>query len=625
MGIIKILDESVSNIIAAGEVVENPTAMLKELLENSLDAGSTQIRIEVKKGGRELLISDNGKGMGREDLLICIERHATSKISKKEDLFNLASYGFRGEALASICAVSKVRVTSKTEDSPQGNSITVSAGKITSLKEIESDKGTKIEIDELFFNTPARLKFLRKNLTEYANMKEIVIQEALANPQVSITLIIEGRESVRSSGNGLENAIVEIFGRNTLKNLIKIDTGYIGNTSLTRSTKDSIFTFVNGRIVKSRIVENAVMDSYYTKLSKGRYPFALIFLEVDPGEVDVNVHPSKKIVKFSDDREIYERVRESIEDKISGTDILTGDVIRSENFLQQVSPPVMKKNISPLKESYNITLNLDRFEKVREEKQETPEISRPSKTEIQVKSAPVVQVPKENEYRKEKIEEKIQKIEKLEKWEKIEEEKIIYEKAVPAEKKIESPPEYRVIGQFMNSYILVEKDGNLEIYDQHIVHERILYEELKKELGEKKINSQHLLVPKRLRIDPREREFVKEQLKYLKEFGFDAEFFDDEELLIRSVPLFQFKKGVDNLFQEIIEELKSERERDPREKIIISMSCRGAVKAGEGLKYSEMESLVKRLHEIGEYTCPHGRPIIIRLSLDEIEKKFKRK
>ncbi|MGL5543218.1 MAG: DNA mismatch repair endonuclease MutL, partial [Fusobacteriaceae bacterium] len=367
-------DESVSNIIAAGEVVENPTAMLKELLENSLDAESTQIRIEVKKGGRELLISDNGKGMGREDLLICVERHATSKISKKEDLFNLASYGFRGEALASICAVSKVRVTSKTEESLLGNSITVSAGKITSLKEMEKERGTQIEIDELFFNTPARLKFLRKNVTEYANMKEIVIQEALANPQVSITLLIEGRESVRSSGNGIENAIVEIFGRNTLKNLIKTDMGYIGNTSLTRSTKDSIFTFVNGRIVKSRIVENAVMDSYYTKLSKGRYPFAIIFLQIDPGEVDVNVHPSKKIVKFSDDRQIYEKVKRSIDEKISGTDILTGSLIKSEDFLQQVTSPIIKRNVSPLKESYNITLNLEKFEKISEEKEELPKV-----------------------------------------------------------------------------------------------------------------------------------------------------------------------------------------------------------------------------------------------------------
>ncbi|MGL5100694.1 MAG: DNA mismatch repair endonuclease MutL, partial [Fusobacteriaceae bacterium] len=551
MGIIKILDESVSNIIAAGEVVENPAAMLKELLENSLDAGSTEIRIEVKKGGRELLISDNGKGMGREDLLVCIERHATSKISKKEDLFRLISYGFRGEALASICAVSKVRVSSKTEDSSQGNSITVSAGKITSLKELERERGTKIEIDDLFFNTPARLKFSRKNVTEYANMKEIVIQEALANPEVSITLLIEGRESIRSSGNGLDNAIVEIFGRNTLKNLIKTEMGYIGNTSLTRSTKDSIFTFVNKRIVKSKVVENAVMDSYYTKLTKGRYPFAIIFLEIDPGEVDVNVHPSKKIVKFSDDREIYERVKKSIEEKNSGTDILTSDVIRSENFLEQRNSPIIKKNISPLKESYNITLNLDRFEKISEEKHEISKIPEIPKIPKMIKEL-------ENS-------ENFKVTEKINYSEKIVEEKIISEKIIPQKKnvtilKTEKIVQYKIIGQFMNSYILVEKDGNLEIYDQHIVHERILYEELKSELSEKKINSQHLLVPKRLRIDPREREFIATQLKYLEEFGFDVEFFDDRELLIRAVPLFKFKEGVENLFQELIEELKGEKE-----------------------------------------------------------------
>lgn len=614
MGIIKILDETVSNIIAAGEVVENPTAMLKELLENSLDAGSTQIRIEVKNGGRYLLISDNGKGMGREDILICIERHATSKISKKEDLFNLTSYGFRGEALASICAVSKVRIISKTENSQIGNGITVNGGKITSFKEIDREKGTTIEIDDLFFNTPARLKFLRKNVTEYANMKEIVIQEALANPQVSITLIVEGRECVRSSGNGLENTIVEIFGRNTLKNLLKIDVGYIGNSSLTRSTKDSIFTFVNGRIVKSKVVENAIMDIYYTKLSKGRYPFALIFIEVDPGEVDVNVHPSKKIVKFADDSEIYKKIKESIEEKILGTDLLTGEIIRSENlqenFLQKEIPSIVKKNISPLKDSYNISLNLEKFEKISEEKKIEKEVEphADSKWETQAEK----KYPEYTQLVEKKIEEPV----KIDMKPKMEVKPII--NSVLEEN-------YRVIGQFMDSYILVEKNRNLEIYDQHIVHERILYEKLKNELREKKINSQHLLVPKRLRIDPREKEFIGNHLEYLKDFGFDVEFFDEKEILIRAVPLFNFKDGIDDVFQDLIEELKNERERDPREKIIISMSCRGAIKAGEPLSYSEMESLIKKLHEIGEYTCPHGRPIIIRLGLDEIEKKFKRK
>ena len=323
MGKIKILDESISNIIAAGEVVENPTSLIKELLENSLDGGSTEIILSVKDGGRNIEITDNGIGMSKEDLLLCIERHATSKISKKEDLYSLNSYGFRGEALSSICAVSKVKITSKTKDSKIGNSMTVLAGKVTSIKETERNIGTTIEIKELFFNTPARLKFLRKPTTEYNNIKEIVISEALGNPNVAITLTIEGKEAIKTSGIGLDNTIVQIFNGNIFKNLRKFKYGFLGNSTIARASKDSLFVFVNKRIVKSLVVEKAILDGYYTQLVKGKYPFAIIFLEVPPGEIDVNVHPSKKIIKFSKELDIYNLLLNEIKELTLGNDILT--------------------------------------------------------------------------------------------------------------------------------------------------------------------------------------------------------------------------------------------------------------------------------------------------------------
>lgn len=313
LGKIKILDESVSNIIAAGEVVENPASMIKELLENSLDAESKSIRIEVKNGGRDVAIIDDGVGMSQDDLLLSIERHATSKISKKDDLYNLYTYGFRGEALSSISAVSKMSISSRVEESEVGSQITVLGGKVTSLKDVQRNRGTTIEIKELFFNTPARLKFLRKPSTEYINIKDIIIQEALSNPDVAIMLILDGKVSIKTSGNGLDNAIVEIFGKNVLKNMKKFKLGYLGNGAIYRSTKDSIFTFVNNRMVKSKIVESAVIDGYYTKLMKGKYPFAIIFLDINPKDVDVNVHPSKKIVKFADEEEVYNYVLKEIE------------------------------------------------------------------------------------------------------------------------------------------------------------------------------------------------------------------------------------------------------------------------------------------------------------------------
>lgn len=685
MGKIRILDESVANIIAAGEVVENPTAMLKELLENSLDAESSKVFIEIRDGGKNLKISDDGKGMGREDLLLSIERHATSKISKKEDLFNLSSYGFRGEALASICAVSKVRMSSALENS-LGNSITVSGGKVTSLKEIEKERGTEIEIQDLFFNTPARLKFLRKNSTEYSSIKEVVIQEAIANPKVAITLIIEGKTVLRTSGNGLENCISELFGFNTLKNLIKIDCGYIGNSSLSRSTRDSIFSFVNGRVVKSKVVESAVIDAFYTKLSRGRYPFAIIFIEIDPGDVDVNVHPSKKIVKFSDEREIYERVRKAIEEVSTGNDILTAGEFRTLKISEEERVERGKFKTSEIGRSVNSLLEISKY--IGGSK---PEMLSSPKIEVQSEILQKMEISEKNEilqknYREDEVGElekkksfqnedfqlekelsetrkktcgkierkeslktvKNQIFEKSEISEMPEEKRLVLEIKASAPEKRESSKvfcdfeiphespkkvefseergqDYKILGQFMNSYIVVENRGNLELYDQHIVHERILYEELKKEILEKRINSQNLLVPKRLRMDPREREFIKKNLPYFKEFGFDIEIFDENELLIRAVPLFDFRESLETVFYELMEELKSSGGVDPRERVIISMSCKGAIKAGEKLAMDEMETLIKRLYEIKEFTCPHGRPIIVRLSLDEIEKKFKRK
>ena len=305
MGIIKILDEEVSNMIAAGEVVENPASMIKELLENSIDAKSSYIKINVKNGNRYVKISDNGKGMTKDDVLLSVERHATSKISTKEDLSNILTYGFRGEALSSISAVSKMSIFSKTENDEIGTFISLSGGKVTNLKEMARDTGTEIEIKELFFNTPARLKFLRKETTEFRAIKDIVIQEALANPNISIILSLDDKEVLRTSGRGMKNTILEIFGKNTLQNVVSFPLGFLGNTSLNRSNKEGIFIFINNRPVKSKIIEEALIDGYYTKLMKGKYPFAILFIEIDPQEVDVNVHPSKKIVKFSDDKYIY--------------------------------------------------------------------------------------------------------------------------------------------------------------------------------------------------------------------------------------------------------------------------------------------------------------------------------
>lgn len=636
LGKIKILDESVSNIIAAGEVVENPASMIKELLENSLDAESKSIRIEVKNGGRDVAIIDDGVGMSQDDLLLSIERHATSKISKKDDLYNLYTYGFRGEALSSISAVSKMSISSRVEESEVGSQITVLGGKVTSLKDVQRNRGTTIEIKELFFNTPARLKFLRKPSTEYINIKDIIIQEALSNPDVAIMLILDGKVSIKTSGNGLDNAIVEIFGKNVLKNMKKFKLGYLGNGAIYRSTKDSIFTFVNNRMVKSKIVESAVIDGYYTKLMKGKYPFAIIFLDINPKDVDVNVHPSKKIVKFADEEEVYNYVLKEIEKTFA----------RDDDF---VSPTLQEK----IEKEESKFLDFSEFEKftpmksepqqfqelLEEEKDIEEEIFGEKREKLQEKDILREEFEEKKEYEvieDKRIEKEIVREENIEfNTESSSKNKIpldIYEEKVKTSeitvKKVEEKSkkiEFRVVGQVFGTFILVERDGVFEIYDQHIVHERILYEKLKAQYYGTKVSMQQLLVPIRILVDPRERELIFEEEENFTKAGFEIDRFSDNEILIRAVPMLDLRDSIENIFREILKNIKENRNIDIRESILISMSCKGAIKANEKLNHEEMERIVRELHEIGEYTCPHGRPIITKITRDDLEKLFKRK
>ena len=629
MGRIRILDESVSNIIAAGEVVENPASMIKELLENSLDAESKSIRVEVKNGGRDVAIIDDGVGMSQEDILLSIERHATSKISKKDDLYNLYTYGFRGEALSSISAVSKMTLSSRSEEDEVGSQITVLGGKVTSLKDVQRNRGTTIEIKELFFNTPARLKFLRKPTTEYINIKDIIIQEALSNPDVAIMLILDGKVSIKTSGNGIDNTIVEIFGKNILKNMKKFKLGYLGNGAIYRSTKDSIFTFINNRMVKSKIVENAVIDGYYTKLMKGKYPFAIIFLDVNPRDVDVNVHPSKKVVKFADEEGIYNYVLKEIEETFA----------RDDDFVS----PTLQERIEKEESKFLDFSEFEKFTPMKSEPQRFEEmlVEKEEKKESKVESIIYEdeeleneeEIPSSNytetddiidEYPIQEVKEEENNF-KVEESQEEEKEKASVEVVKTQRFEERKKIEFRVIGQVFGTFILVERDGIFEIYDQHIVHERILYEKLKSQYYGTEVSMQQLLVPIRVMVDPRERELIFEEEENFSKAGFEVDRFSDNEILIRAVPMIDFRDSIENIFRNILKNIKENRNVDIRESILISMSCKGAIKANERLTHEEMEKIVGELHEIGEYTCPHGRPIIVKISRDDLEKLFKRK
>ena len=684
MGYIKILDEKVSNIIAAGEVVENPASMIKEMIENSLDAKATMIKIEVFKSGTDVKVSDNGIGMDKDDTLLSVERHATSKIKEKEDVFNLNTYGFRGEALSSIASVSKLTITTRSENTPVGYKIGCYGGVVRKFEEVSRNVGTEMEVRDLFYNTPARRKFLRKMSTEYGKIRDIVLKEALSNSNVAFSLELDGKSTIKTSGKGIENTILELFGKSVLRNLKKFEYGYLGNVEILRSSKDFMFTFVNNRYVKSTTIERAVIDGYYTKLMKGKYPFAIIFYNTDPKEIDVNVHPSKKIVKFSNDKIVYNEIKSAIDDffyyndrenwqpnidlikknininenvAVENDDLFSDDILKGENqkvisletfdgkILENTKNSNEKDNFSAddfnkndrnsefSDNSENITYNtFSSDENFVNNKNENSSKLDEIWNKMNENSNKIV----ENNVENFEIEDKFQtkKSEHSSNFENYRNFDIINENTTDGshykvgtfEKHVGKQFHYDILGQIFDTYILVRRDDELEIYDQHIIHERILYEELKDKFYNKKLESQHLLLPLKMEITGIEKNIIFENIEIFRDFGFDIDEFSEDEIVIRAVPAFDFRDSIENVFLQLIMDLKNEVEvKDLRENIIISMSCKGAVKAGQRLDMFEMQNMVRRIHEVGKYTCPHGRPIIVKLSRNDLDKMFGRR
>ena len=681
MGYIKILDEKVSNIIAAGEVVENPASMIKEMIENSLDAKATMIKIEVFKAGTDVKVSDNGIGMDKDDTLLSVERHATSKIKEKEDVFNLNTYGFRGEALSSIAAVSKLTITTRSENSPMGYKIGCYGGVVRKFEEVSRNVGTEMEVRDLFYNTPARRKFLRKMSTEYGKIRDIVLKEALSNSNVAFSLELDGKSTIKTSGKGIENTILELFGKSVLKNLKKFEYGYLGNVEILRSSKDFMFTFVNNRYVKSATIERAVIDGYYTKLMKGKYPFAIIFYNADPKEIDVNVHPSKKIVKFSNDKIVYNKIKSAIDDffyyndrenwqpnidlikknininenvAVEKDDLFSDDILKGENQKilsletfdgkecsekSEGKNEFLEDNVGKSNENKGFT-NIEE-KKIKEENNlNLDEIWKKMNGNLDKSVENNVEnsqnIENSNLKKSEKDNRNWSKNSNFENYENFNERKNSnsvnenteseYYKVGTFEKHIGKQIHYDILGQIFDTYILVRKDEELEIYDQHIIHERILYEELKDKFYNKKIESQHLLLPLKLEVTQIEKNIIFENINIFNDFGFDIDEFSEKEILIRAVPAFDFRDSIENVFLQLLLDLENEVEiKDLRENIIISMSCKGAVKAGQKLDMFEMQNMVRRIHEVGKYTCPHGRPIIVKLSKNDLDKMFGRK
>lgn len=623
MGTIKVLDRLLSDMIAAGEVVERPASVVKELFENAKDAGAGRITVEIQNGGKSMIsVTDDGSGMDREDAVLSVVRYATSKLQTKEDLFSIQTMGFRGEALASICAVSKVTIITRKEDSLSGTKLVCEGGEVISVEEIGCPVGTKIIVENLFYNTPARLKFLKKDATEAAYIEEIMARLILSNPYISIKFIKEGRQVYYSKGdNDIRSAVYAVYGNQLSEQLIPVNreingirvSGYVGSPNLARPTRKFEHFSINGRICKSRILITALEFAYFQKMAQGKYPFCVLDIGVDYALCDVNVHPQKAEVKFSDESSIYDAVLTSVKDALEEklfvkepktVPIATSKAVQfEEKEYEQSSFVKTTPTKTEAKKPEPIFNTVNEYTFLREEKE-------PKKEETPItisESTPVITETVA-------LEEEPSVPDVIE---------IAEEIAVSEETEF-----FRVIGQVFSSYILIEKGDELLLLDQHAAHERLNYEKIYQEYLKKEIHSQILMIPKIIELAPTDYRLAVEHLELFSHVGIIADDFQDNSIVIREIPCEVKERNIEKLVYEILEEIRRSGKVLPdnfNQKLLFLVACKMSVKANTDLSFYQMEELTKEAFSLnGKTTCPHGRPLFVAFSKTYIETKFER-
>lgn len=606
MGRVNILDSSIANKIAAGEVVEKPAAIVKELVENSIDANAKNIAIRVCNGGKDLIeIIDDGEGVHRDDIEKIFLPHATSKISCVDDLFNINSFGFRGEALPSIAAVSKVSLKSRSMEHDYGMSITIEGGQVISKEECSCNIGTEIKVRDLFYNTPARLKFLKSESRETALIREVATKLAMSNYEVSFEYYSNDKLVFKTNGRSLRDAIINIFGLKTLDNLFFVENncekvhifGYLGDINFCKGSRNNQYFFVNNRIVKNRNLFLSIENAYRNYLTVNRYPFFILFLNVNPKDIDVNIHPTKAEIKFEDERMVYGFLYKSCINELN--DYLSNSTLVKKNELTSITT----------KEDKVFNLNMK-------------EISPFSKAELQSL------IEKNNAYRDTSSQEAslpydLVQSEEFDKnqYEDLKE-NLEFEVI-----KTDSVRDFKIIGQYNKTYILGEWYDSLYIIDQHVAHEKILFEEFIKKIREGNISRQ-LVMPTVIQLNELSYATYDNNKSCFKSCGFTIESFGDNSIVVREVP-FEFRscdakslileiiQNIDNFGSGTLDEVKYD--------LIATKACKSAVKANCTLNNEELKILVSKLMKLDNpFTCPHGRPIIIKFSLQEIEKMFRR-
>src|ERR1035437_2121384 len=638
---IRILDQDTINKIAAGEVIERPVSVIKELVDNSIDAEANDIRIEVKRGGKKsILIRDNGCGMNRADALIAYKKHATSKLTKIADLDTISTMGFRGEALASITAVAKTEILTRPSKEITGTKIVIHGGKVLDTLDAGTAPGTSVHVKDLFYNTPARCKYLKSDRIELSYITDTVTQLALANTNISFTLLSEGKLVLRKIGSSdLFNCIVNIFGPDIARSMLPLEhktkdfeiRGYISKPETNRAESDQIFLFVNTRPVSSRSITTAVRMGYYTKIPKGRYPVAVLFLILDPREVDVNVHPRKAEVRFSREKELEDAVTLAIEKVLSEHGLVPEIMENGRKTFQ--------KTFSVLGYSgrLRVSSNQETSQKTIAETEITNKYKvHESSNKIHRESAKVYTYPVKDTERKLKKSEHLLDfagerevqgaLRENEQGGEIWEEMGIIAEDDKQKPNTESLEDLRIIGQVSKMYILAEKGEDLVLIDQHAAHERILYEKV---LRIKKSRVQELIIPITIDLTPKEKVLMEGYIPYLEEYGFGISEFGDNTYVVTFVPEVFGQLEKPELIHDIISDLlatgKVKKDTGISEKVCKILACRTAIKGGAAFNSIQMKELIEQLKKAeNPYSCPHGRPTIITFKKGELDRMFAR-
>lgn len=650
MALIKLLDTHTINKIAAGEVVERPASVVKELVENSIDAKASSITVEIKNGGIDLIrITDNGKGIPKDEVEIAFLRHATSKIQTAEDLSHVLSLGFRGEALASIGSVSKVELLTKTPHDLTGKRVEVEAGRIISSEEIACPAGTTFIMRQLFYNVPARRAFLKAASAETGKIADVVYKLALAHPEIAIKYIQNNKLVFQTNGGyDLQRCVFSLYGKETAKNTLPLHyeqdgiglSGLLGLAPLARANRNYEFFFINGRYIKSPLLQKAVEEAYKALITIGKFPFIILHLNLDPEEVDVNVHPTKLEVRFKESDRIYQAVYEGVRHHLAAENLIpeltsltptktpkleptpVPTQVRVESFFDKPqfnkSYDRTKLTSSPLKrhEDFKVAQSVYKplFETKSKEDFKISEVPEPSALTsdptptFQVEQAMPVASPSNSSATKETL--------SLESTS-------LNEPYKPVE-----GLDYKIIGQLFNTYWIMEYKDQVMIMDQHSAHERVMYEQYMKDFTTSHVSTQILLMPETMHLPKAELLFIEQNLDLLCKLGFGIELFGEESIMIREVPYLFNQPMSLNAFKDMLDSIdlkKVENLYEMKEAHIIQLSCKSAIKAHDQLTHAECKALIESLLTLeNPYTCPHGRPTLVKLSKTDIEKIFKR-